>query len=106
MPRPQTPAGDRDAIQKGLTGDKIQGFDPAAAPLETDAEAAGTAQPVDPVRPALAEVEQPNASSHDTAMRGFEAKPQQSGFTGTLWVMLAFALVAFLVVLGFALFGG
>jgi hypothetical protein len=31
----------KDAIARGLTGDKVPGFDPAAAPLGTDAEAAG-----------------------------------------------------------------
>lgn len=32
----------RGEIQRGLTGDKRHGFDPAMAPMETDAEAAGT----------------------------------------------------------------
>lgn len=36
------PAQVRGDIQAGLTGDKRPGFDPALAPLETDAEAAGT----------------------------------------------------------------
>lgn len=36
------PAQVRGDIQSGRTGDKRRGFDPAAAPLETDAEAAGT----------------------------------------------------------------
>jgi len=31
----------RGDIQSGLTGDKVAGFDPAAAPLETDQEAGG-----------------------------------------------------------------
>jgi len=31
----------RGDIQAGLTGDKVAGFDPAAAPLETDQEAGG-----------------------------------------------------------------
>lgn len=31
----------RDDIQSGRTGDKVPGFDPAAAPLGTDDEAAG-----------------------------------------------------------------
>lgn len=35
----------RDAIDKGLTGDKIPAADPAAAPLGTDDEAAGTRLP-------------------------------------------------------------
>ncbi|WP_440981997.1 hypothetical protein [Shinella sumterensis] len=40
--RPSNPAQIRGDIQAGLTGDKRPGFDPALAPLETDAEAAGT----------------------------------------------------------------
>jgi hypothetical protein len=31
----------KDAIDRGLTSDKVPGFDPAAAPLGTDAETAG-----------------------------------------------------------------
>lgn len=31
----------RGDIQAGITGDKVAGFDPAAAPLETDQEAGG-----------------------------------------------------------------
>lgn len=41
-PEPVRAAQIRGDIQKGLSGDKQTGFDPAAAPLETDAEAAGT----------------------------------------------------------------
>ncbi|MDK1490797.1 hypothetical protein QN219_12065 [Sinorhizobium sp. 7-81] len=36
------PAQVRGDIQRGRTGDKKRGFDPSAAPLETDDEAAGT----------------------------------------------------------------
>lgn len=36
----------RNDIDSGRTGDKVAGFDPAAAPLGTDAEAGGT--PDDP----------------------------------------------------------
>lgn len=35
----------RDSTDKGLTGDKIPAADPAAAPLGTDDEAAGTRPP-------------------------------------------------------------
>ncbi|RWC28430.1 MAG: hypothetical protein EOS27_18920 [Mesorhizobium sp.] len=38
----RTPAENRGDIQSGTTEDKTPGFDPAAAPQETDAEAAGT----------------------------------------------------------------
>ena len=39
--RGANPAQVRGDIQAGLTGDKRPGFDPAMAPLETDAEAGG-----------------------------------------------------------------
>lgn len=39
--RGPNPAQVRGDIQAGLTGDKRPGFDPAMAPLETDAEAGG-----------------------------------------------------------------
>ncbi|MBP2294782.1 hypothetical protein [Azospirillum rugosum] len=35
----------RDATDKGLTGDKVPAADPAASPLGTDDEAAGTRPP-------------------------------------------------------------
>jgi hypothetical protein len=38
---PATATRRKAAIDRGLTGDKVPGFDPAAAPLGTDAEAAG-----------------------------------------------------------------
>jgi hypothetical protein len=37
-----SPAELRKRIDRGETGDKVAGFDPAAAPLGTDEEAAGT----------------------------------------------------------------
>lgn len=39
----------RDAIDSGKTGDKVPARDPAAAPLHTDAEAAGTPTPRRPL---------------------------------------------------------
>jgi hypothetical protein len=39
--RPSNPAELKAEIDSGRTGDKVPGFDPAAAPLGTDAEAAG-----------------------------------------------------------------
>lgn len=40
----------RETIDGGCTGDKVPGFDPAAAPLGTDAESAGTPPPAAPAR--------------------------------------------------------
>lgn len=43
----------RDAIDRGLTGDKVPATDPAAAPLGTDDEAAGTTPPLFDARDAV-----------------------------------------------------
>ncbi|MGF7172407.1 hypothetical protein [Azospirillum doebereinerae] len=43
----------RDAIDRGLTGDKVPASDPAAAPLGTDDEAAGTTPPLFDARDAV-----------------------------------------------------
>lgn len=40
--QPGNPDALRGDIDAGRTGDKVAGFDPAAAPLGTDSEAAGT----------------------------------------------------------------
>lgn len=60
----------RGAIQKGETGDKVPGFDPAAAPLETDAEAGGESVAMEPQ--ARREAGDSNASSHASGLRPFE----------------------------------
>jgi hypothetical protein len=60
----RTPSQDRGTIQAGATGDKTPGFDPAAAPLETDAEAGDA----------------PGAA-RATPPRGRGAANQASGFT-------------------------
>ncbi len=44
MPRPETGRYRRD-VDSGRTGDKVAHPDPAAAPLEADAESAGEATP-------------------------------------------------------------
>jgi hypothetical protein len=66
------PAQIRGDIQAGRTRDKRPGFDPAAAPLETDAEAGGVAFNAEDVRIARRQ-NQSNPghenSSHATAMR-------------------------------------
>ncbi|MBY6264655.1 hypothetical protein EI613_22430 [Azospirillum sp. 412522] len=55
--RPTTPSAEanrmRADIDQGLTGDKVPATDPAAAPLGTDDEAAGTTPPHSPSRDAV-----------------------------------------------------
>lgn len=45
----------RGDINSGKTGDKTPGFDPAAAPMETDAEAGGTPPTAEEVAQARAQ---------------------------------------------------
>jgi len=91
----------RGDIQKGLTDDKVPGFDPAAAPMETDAEAAGNAEPLPgyeglDVHP-VAGSHDANASSHGNAMRPFDtAKPASSA--RMLKIILAVVVVLILAV--------
>ncbi|THV12504.1 hypothetical protein E9677_17240 [Rhizobium rhizophilum] len=63
----------RGDIQAGITGDKQPGFDPAMAPLETDAEAGGVALPaadVDVERKAQRSGKKQEVSAdHGSAMR-------------------------------------
>lgn len=94
----------RGDIQKGRTGDKVPGFDPAAAPLETDAEAAGapSAEAAGPVGSADAEAPHANSSSHGAAMRRFETERRSGSFSflsvlagiGLALVLIALAVLA------------
>ncbi|WP_312794223.1 hypothetical protein [Tianweitania sp.] len=65
----------RGAIDKGQTGEKVAGFDPAASPMETDAEAGG-APTVGSDEAAAAQqpssLPRANASTHGSAMRPFD----------------------------------
>ncbi|MBP0440715.1 hypothetical protein [Tianweitania sediminis] len=72
----------RGEIDRGETGEKVAGFDPATVPLETDAEAGGapTHGASQPVPPRSTSLPNANASDHGTAMRPFDdaAKPNKS----------------------------
>jgi hypothetical protein len=60
------------AIDRGLTADKVPGFDPAAAPLGTDAEAAG-APPLSEALGVAADLPLPEGAHVDPA--GLAADP-------------------------------
>jgi hypothetical protein len=73
---------ERGAIDAGLAGDKVVGFDPATAPMETDAEAGGTAtQPL--LEPSGPKIEPGfNGTAHGTAMKPLPGEAStQSGRT-------------------------
>lgn len=106
--RPNVTAATRGETQQGEHGDKIPGFDPAAAPLETDSEA-GVATEVltDPLAADAAirhsgpsQATTQNAPSHADAMRPFDAEATtRPGMlvTGFIVVALALLLVAALL---------
>ncbi|MER8827701.1 hypothetical protein NKH73_06565 [Mesorhizobium sp. M0938] len=90
--RDQTPAKARGDIQ--ATQDKNPGFDPAAAPEETDAEAADAPNPVIEARP-RGRPEFTNEASFADAMRPLEGEPDlQPGKNWPVLVIAAVVLVA------------
>lgn len=68
----------RDAIDDGLTGDKVPAGDPAAAPLGTDEEAAGTPLRGRDLSEAL-DRERDRASAHGSTPPGHAARRQPRG---------------------------
>lgn len=98
-----TPASERGAIDAGRAGDKVAGFDPAAVPMEADAEAGGSATAPEtgsrlsdvPVEPSF------NAAGHGTAMRAFSGEPHSRGLGGwPILILLGVVAIAAAVFLG------
>ena len=81
----------RDDIDRGRTGDKVDVSDPAAAPLGTDDEAAGT--PVTAARAAIA-----HASSRSAGQS--HAGPRQDRFPLGWMAIVAVALLTAAAALG------
>jgi len=98
----------RGAIQRGETGEKVPGFDPAAAPYETDAEAGGIPLPVD-CDPTLRSVKlhDSNASSHGSSLRAWPARdpkpasrdaPMREGPAYLIWwLIIAAGIIGYLL---------
>ncbi len=83
----------RDDIDRGRTGDKVDGPDPAAVPLGVDEEAAGT-----PLSPAHIQT----ARDREGARRA--VAPQQRHGLGMAWFLLGFAaLVAIGIIAAWAI---
>ncbi|SFQ07873.1 hypothetical protein SAMN03159463_05580 [Mesorhizobium sp. NFR06] len=98
-PNERTPAADRSQIQAGRTQDKTPGFDPAVAPQETDAEAAGF-----PSFSAPATRNEPyftNQASFANAMRPPkdepDLQPRSSGLMLAIMALVVLAAVVFLL---------
>lgn len=88
--------GARAATERGETGDKIPGFDPAAAPMETDAEAGGSpsggAAPV--ASAPAAGTHRPPQSSTGSAMQAMAGVDTPGGKRGWLLVVTILAVIA------------
>jgi hypothetical protein len=96
--RDQTKA--RGDIQAGATQDKTPGFDPAAAPEKTDAEAAGVPNPVAEARPRR-QPEFTNEASFGDAMRPAASEPGLK--PGKNWPVLVIAAVVLVAAAAFVL---
>ncbi|TPP09479.1 hypothetical protein [Rhizobium glycinendophyticum] len=94
------PAQVRGDIQAGLTGEKQPGFDPAMAPLETDAEAGGFPLSPDQITTAVegqrAGKRQEISGDDGSAMRPLFSGNQRRSGKG-LWLI---ALLVLLLVIG------
>jgi hypothetical protein len=97
----QTSASERGAIDAGETGDKVAGFDPAAAPMETDAEAGGapTVPDMTTLYPGVAVEPDVNATSHGSAMR-----PNGTRRASAAWPLVI--LIGVVAVAAMFIFGG
>jgi hypothetical protein len=95
--RTVNPAEIRGDIDRGRTGDKRPGFDPAMAPLETDSEAGGAPMTAEHVR--IARREQPvsghrEKTSYGDAMRDFRGAPEEAGKADpAAWLAILSALL-------------
>lgn len=92
----------RRDIDKGKTGDKVAGTDPAAAPLGTDDEAAGTSPVVEgaTARPGRDRHPDPapNAANPEQTPDG---RPRKDGAKGAIiMILIGIALVVFWLIFG------
>jgi hypothetical protein len=91
----------RHALDRGLGGDKVNFTDPAAAPLGTDDEAAGTTPTPEQVDLALAAKigerrDDPTSGRRDRTI----ASLQIGGYGAGAWIITILAIVLVLMLLG------
>ncbi|MFW5641196.1 MAG: hypothetical protein ACOCTP_02970 [Roseicyclus sp.] len=106
MPERNAPTADklRDRIDRGRAGDKVNASDPAAAPLGTDAEAAGTPPSEEQLRRAWqAEVENDARADQAEPDRGKPrpAELQQGGRNGRTAILVVAAAIVATIALSF-----
>lgn len=87
----------RGKIDSGRTGDKVNFPDPAAAPLGTDDEAAGTPPPPAAVRQAIDTETSPETAGQPPGDRTREPAPAQGLKRGALEGARAGAIIAVLI---------
>ena len=83
-------------IDRGEEGDKVPGFDPSAAPLGTDEEAAGTPTLQHPARPPSNARPQPGFTPRPDDSIAPDAAPHKgrAGATWAIAVVIAAAVIA------------
>ncbi len=94
----------RGQIQSGKTGDIRPGFDPAAAPMETDAEAGGQPMSPDQARIAVEDHAGVRSDKHrnfDVAMRE-PGSAETSSQTGRLLPLGIVVIVLIVICMGLA----
>ncbi|MER8613982.1 hypothetical protein [Mesorhizobium sp. M0435] len=102
-PLGRSPAQARGDIDAGREGDKTPGIDPAAAPVETDAESAGDAPATNPAPPRETP-EFTNQASYANAMRPLRDEPDvQPRRYWPVLVIAAFVVLAAAVFVGAAM---
>ncbi|MCY1664637.1 hypothetical protein [Rhizobium sp. SL86] len=79
--KPSTASQVRGDIQRGLTGDKRPGIDPAAAPMEADAEAGGTSPTQEEIDMARTTQAAPSAGHSQLKSRNFDTAMQPTAGT-------------------------
>ncbi|WHS91051.1 hypothetical protein VPK21_002514 (plasmid) [Sinorhizobium kummerowiae] len=98
----------RGDIQHGRTGDKKRGFDPAAAPLETDDEAGGMPPGSEAVRTARAGQTEgrpaDTSTEYNDAMRPLAAAETAGANKQRLGLSLA--MIAMAIVIGALIYAG
>jgi hypothetical protein len=94
MTAKRTPDQLRDAIDRGATGDKVPGLDPAAVPFGTDDEASGNTSPAADAATAL-----PGAGAH-RPIAGYSGQPGSTGaFVASLAAVFALCAGALLLLI-------
>jgi len=84
----------RDAIDSGTTHDKVKGSDPAAAPMDSDAEAAGTPTPAKALTAAARQEKGgPPEEPRDPMKETSTSKPFALLYTGAVVLFLAVFII-------------